>query len=79
MSTSPWRADKAAFTMKMADDSHRLLPLLHTMWEQALFGRDDDGVRIADDFYVDAAWRHTLWRSTGECTPFGDWFPCDIK
>lgn len=74
-----WRANKAAFTMKMADDSHRLLPLLHTMWEQALFGSDDDGVRIADDFYVDAAWRHTLWRSTGECTPFGDWFPCDIE
>ena len=72
-----WRGEEAASTLRLADS--KLLPLMRTMWEQALFGSDDDGVRIADDFYNDAAIRHAKFRGTGDCTPFGDWFPCDIE
>ena len=72
-----WRCDKAAEAMKLTD-ALTLLPLLETMWEQALFGSADDGVRIAHDFYNDAAC-HARLRGTAECTPFGDWFPCDIE
>ena len=73
-----WRYDKAADAMRMTD-AQQLLPLLHTMWEQALFGSEDDGVRIAHDFYEDAAFRHARFCGTAECIPFADWFPCDIE
>ena len=73
-----WRDDKAMNAMKFTDPL-TLLPLLETMWEQALFGSEDDGERIADDFYSDAAFRHAELRGTSECIPFGDWFPCDIE
>ena len=73
-----WRFDKAAHAMRMTD-ALTLLPLLKTMWEQALFGSADDGVRIADGFYNDASICHARLRGTAECTPFGDWFPCDIE
>ena len=44
-----------------------------------MFGSEDDGVRIANDFYVEAAIHHARLRGTAECTPFGSWFPCDIE